>query len=62
MTSKWIKEIQEVLNENQKDHEITLYTELEKILEIVDSLLRQAMLDTDNEFLHDEIKKETEKV
>lgn len=54
MQSKWIKE----LDENWSIDSGSAWYNIQPILERIDKLLRQAMLSTDNEALHEEIRKE----
>lgn len=55
MTSKWIKEVNELaIYETDED-----WLKILKILERIDNLLKLAMLETDNETLQEDILKET---
>lgn len=59
-TPKWIDETQSILwNDGEWEKEDGLpWTKVLGVLERINSLLRRAMLETDDESLHEEIKEE----
>lgn len=56
MTSKWIEELYEF--NSYEDRKYAWEQEIIPILERIDKLLRKAMLEVDNENLHDKIYNE----
>lgn len=59
MTSKWIKDLEDDYKFNPDNNDSGIFLEnVIKVAERIDKLLRKAMHSTDDENLHEEIRKE----